>query len=328
VCYVVNRDPHLQHSFSTQIEHTSHGHSFGLDYTLSFAVINPRKTVERINDDPVRKLEHTIKGTIDAEARKIEWKRLSQNVLDSAGEGLTKEILDHQLAGLKEFAEKYGIEVQSVGLIWHLGADEVAHIQAEVKGEKNKRLATINADTAKKELTSQHEIDVLKAQQEAEISAIRRKEQLYDIALQKTEVALGNVAEKVNTPEGLRHVYEVVRDTALDRGRQSGLPAYKVGELGAGDAEATSPEIGRVIFEALSQCQSLTLSSSDKRQLLSSVLHFIAECYLLSSGDQKKAEDYKKKADEIVSRASRPLLPDQWSYFRTLNVDALKNQLQ
>jgi hypothetical protein len=330
VCYVVNRDPHLQHNFSTQIEHTSHGHSFGLDYVLMFSISNPRTIVERLNDDPVRKLELTVKGTVDAEARKIGWEKLSSNVLGSAGEDLTKDILDRRLSGLQEFAGKYGIALQSVELMWHLGAEEVADIQAEVKGKKTKKLAEIRTDTAKTELVSQHELDVLKAQQDAEINAIKRREQLYDIALEKTGVALHNVADKINTAEGLRHVYEVVRETALDHGQQAGLPAHKSGSaLTAGEPERTGFAIGSIIDEALRQTQSLSCTASDKRQLLSCVLHLIAECYVDSSSDQKRLDEYIEVIRKIVSRTSRPLSPEQYSYFRrTLDVDALKNQLQ
>ena len=329
VCYVVNRDPHLQHSFTTQIEHTSHGHGFGLDYVLMFSVSNPRTVVERLNDDPVRKVELAVKGTVDAEARKIGWERLSSNVLELAGEELTKDILDRRLTGLQEFAGKYGIVLQSVGLTWHLGAEEVADIQAEVKGKQTKKLAEIRADTARTELVSQHELDVLRAQQDAQINAIKRRERVYDIGVEKFEVAAGNIVDKVNSPEALRHVYEVVRETALDHSQPPGLPAHRAAALPAADATGTGLAIGNVIDEALSQTQSFSSSASDKRRLLGSLLHLIAECYTSSSDQQTTTEEYVKVIKEIVKRTNRPLSDEQYSYFRrTLDVDALRSQLQ
>lgn len=330
VCYAVNADPHLRHSFNSRIDHASHGHRFELGYTFTFSVSNERAVVERLNDDPVHKIEVEIKQSVDAEARKLPWQRLYDSVLETAGDELTNEIIGRQLERLKEYSKKYGIDLQSIVLEWRLTEEEVATIQAEIKSRRDKDLSKTRTETQKAEIQDEQEVSLLRARNEAAINSIRRREKFNDELLRQSGQAMENVVANINTPEALVRAYGVVQQASeLPQG-----PGHA--RLGGGAAYAALPAAGvsafpvrRFLDEVLAHLEQLCLNGIEGRRLFSDVLHLIAECSIAGSESNENVQMYVKRIESSAKVLRTSLSQAQCACLRDLlDVDQLRAKLQ
>lgn len=331
VCYVVSASAGLRHTFHSSVDHMSHGHSFELDYTLSFSVSSPKLVVEQINDDPIRRIETEVKRIIDGEARKTPWAKLIDNVMNCAGERLTDDIMVRQFGLLEKHADQYGIKLHQVALEWRLSREEAEPYKVKSEVERKQQVVVSQANLQLTELDTQHSINERKAAyaENLENYALRSK-------LKETVVdVLHNVGDNIHTGEAFVHTYQTLT--------QPGSPFYPgAGPSGqslppgitrtALPAEApTIPAVQTALDEAVFVVDSLgsQVQPSEKRKLLASVVHLVAECYLGDSANPDHVELYYESVDAIGRQLRSLLTESQSTYLHdTLNIESLKRKLQ
>jgi hypothetical protein len=331
VCYVVSASPSIRHTFNSPIEHMSHGHSFELDYTLLFAVGNPRLIVERINDDPVRQVETEVKRIIDSEARKIPWEKLIENVLNSAGEELTNEILTRQRSQLEKYAEQYGIRLNHIAFAWRLSREEAEPYQVRSQVERKQQVVVSQANLQLTELDTQHTIEEKKASHKETLDNYALRSKLKETVAE----VLGNVGDNIHTGEAFVHQYQALTQPGSPFYPGPGPsghalpPGIRSGALPAGAPEI--PTIQTALDEAVMMVDSLNsqVQPPEKRKLLASIVHLVAECYLGESANPTQVESYSESIDRIGRQLRSLLTEKQLMYLHdTLNFESLKRKLQ
>ncbi|MGO9145114.1 MAG: hypothetical protein ACLQDF_01995 [Desulfomonilia bacterium] len=353
VSYQVSTAKRIRHSFHSHVDHTSQGHSFDIDYTIIFEVKVPQVIVERLIDDPVRTLENHIKDCIDAEVGIIPWKMLVSSILSDGGHTLKDKLwADHQ-DELQRIAENYGIDLIQIHMKWKLSQEDKELFINEAAAERELLQHQTNTkkerEKLKEELDSEeilHESMRKKHNREGEIA---KQKKLIELGLKDLESssdfrevlfkyageALSNITGGINTPEQLIYVYSYI----FNRVKGSGVSGSA--DMGWGDSpggitllasgynsDGHSPVIKSLLDEAVQKFENFSVEERKKRQILSTILHLIAETYLDEKGDSERLKEYREAIKGIIIELNPVLSRDQHSYLKRMcDERALKNKL-
>jgi len=306
VAIPVSANRNLRHEFTSTVEHVSPGHGFEADYVLSFAAASPEKIATCWQEDPVRKVEQEIRRVLDPALRTGNWDSLRAAILSDGAAGLCADQVQKRVADLRTFAEEYGIEIIAIRMSLRLSRTD-AHPEAEW-ADVNRRQQAILANAAKTraEMTAGHGIDMLKAEHNAELRGleatlnksvrqIERDDEALDAGLAGLKTAIGNVAVHTTRVDEITHA---IREIQMAR---SPVPGALLGEkpvaaLGPGGES----RLGELLQETVPLVQGLQGDAKKKRELLSVMLHLIAEAYV-GGEPNDRVKEYERRADDLIS---------------------------
>lgn len=157
--YAVNMDPNLRLEFSQKLAHKNGIHSFVLHFSIEYCVINSRSIAERIDSDPVKRLQDEIDKLIGRHVAGMEWNRIESH-FDEVGDQILKaegtsgggfSVIRERIFKL---AADLGIEVKSIELRRTLLEEdlELGHIRKKDAVEREKHEIEHEAAGHKKSL--------------------------------------------------------------------------------------------------------------------------------------------------------------------------------
>jgi hypothetical protein len=301
----VNANSSMRHTCSSSVPHASEGHAFDIEYILSFVVASPETVATRWVEDPLRKIECEMKRIFDGAGNSTDWERLEAAILHNGGVDLTKHWVADGIDDLREFSAEHGIHVKDVRMSLRLSRTDAGPHQAAASLMRDRVMETIRGEQAKHEMLVKHNLNLLNATHHEELRAIQRPGEVADAGVKAVEKAVISVGENTHRGEDLvrtlRDVVGVV--SQQQRGGIAGPAAIGTREtlsIAAG-ASATGSKVGLVVDQAAVLVSGLPGEDTSKRELLSILLHSIAEVVRDKDADPADAESYANRAADLVA---------------------------
>jgi hypothetical protein len=340
VSYAVSTNRSLRHTFTKDIDHASPGHSFTMECSFLFAVDNARILVERLDDDPVRRVENELKLRLVQSARIIPWPELSEDVRRTAGKNVTHWVLDGQVdtiaAGgetrllqyMHAFSKSYGIALGEITIVWRLAAREVEPAVAEVEVDRNLSLLQTQQRMKQAEVDAEGGLNKQRRMYDADEREYERQQRARDSFYTHLDEALGGVARNVDSMDKLAKAVQGGRQLFDPRPR----PALSSGD---GEVIAALPETtgGSALATTLSEIVRLTedldIAPATKRELVGSLLHIIAETYAAGEDSVERLNKYRDRLSAVLRPLTGVLSSEQFSTLRRVSDPAiLKDRLK
>lgn len=335
VAYAISNDENLRHSFSRKYQSLNQVKTFTLHFILEFAVSEAQDLALKLEGrDPLKSLEDEVASMLSTTARHLPWEEVRQEspnfglrLLEAEatkGSGERRE----NFAYLQFFARSLGLDLRHVDITRSLTEVD---IEVEVINEKIERQLGVEAAQTRlgvgREKLKHHELVVRTGLEwEREQLAIQRRQALEGI--DRLRIVFDNL-----TKEGLRgfsqavdgvRSFPAINDAFLEiRTIQASLMALSSGTnsmptLGAAgnpvlsaaqagplltEVRRPSDPLERLVAEAFQHLRILDGNPADKRRILATLLHLIAEAALGREGD----EEYLEGCRESLERQLYPL---------------------
>jgi hypothetical protein len=299
--YAVPADPRLRYRFSEQYD-TGVGDlhdQFVLHVSLSYRVIHPEAIAERVDRDPLGRLQSEVKDVLLRQASMLRFEDLMNGHFDL--EGYVLQVREHppraaepsNLERFQELARDLGIELQRVEITRTYSSHKIGTGTERVKVDRE---SVLN----KEKTTAEIELETLRRRGERPIEVL-------DSVTEGLRRIIENVSGDVGTVRELRGVVGEVADVRDEFARVLGgasvaLPEPQVrGALGpmteaggAGVAKLWRSELQQ-LFEAV---DTLDCRPSQKRVLVGKILHVLAEASLGRDSDDGSLEEHRRDLAE------------------------------
>lgn len=296
--YGVSLDPNLQIQFASRVDLEDLIHSINVDFRVGYEVSSPQIVVERLESDPLGRLQDHIQEVIGRELASNSWQRIIDDF-----DSVRREVLNargHAMNEVRRLAEDMGIRIKAVNLVIHL-------LEAD-------------ADVLRTPEKEQYRTAALKA--ELERSVVQAQFKRWQGLLDDLSTAISAVNSKIVTQAGdpeelsrkvqsLSNLYEQFHRTLIEGPAQSG----RLGEghrafnpLNSASTAKSNTQI--MLFEAIDVVNLSACTSSEKDGLLSAVLHIFGEALLGELANQQKLREYSKTFVETIS-AVRVMTPKE-----------------
>lgn len=336
VSYAVSTNPNLRHKFTASIDHMSPGHAFSMECTFLFGVQNPRIVVERLEDDPVRRVEDELTLRLTLPARTIPWNELERDVLSTAGASLSRTLLSGPVEGaavgsetgdtllryLRSFSEAYGLRLGEVSIVWRLSAREVEPATSDIDVDREISLIASRKRKKLAEFIADKELELERLRHETVTRGIRLTQQYKDSLYTHADEALGVVARGIDTIEKLGRAIETGQ-------RMMGRPdpgpgqitngALVDGVLTALPAAASTSGLGTTLAETVLLVDGFDLGPGKKREIVSALLHVIAESYRDNLEDDSLLKEYLDRVAALLRPLTNTLTSEQFSALRRVS---------
>lgn len=334
--YAISNDENLRHSFSRLYKAVGQVWTFTLHFSLDFRVSEAKILALKLEgDDPLKRLEEEIAKVLSATARHLPWEALKRespdfglHLLDSAGtegSGARKRNFER----LREFAAQLGLDLRDIGITRSLTEEDlgpdvtVRKVGIQIGVESAQQVLELERERLKQERERLRE----RHRQECELMVAHGNQALQ--GMERLRMVLDGV-----TKEGIRgfsqavdgvRSFAAINDALLEiRAVQSSLTALSAGTgststLGASEgmilpgvstsgmllAEMRRPSdpLERIVAEAFQRMHLLDGNFADKRRILATILHILAEAGLGNEGD----EGYLEACHENLKRQLYPL---------------------
>ncbi len=305
VSFAVPRDPDLRYGFSQEYKSHDQVHSFKLSLTLEYRVAEPAVLVDRLESDPLLKLEKEVASVLGQANKTVGWMAIEREEID-----LQQVLFAPHLDRLRRFAAGQGFHLERILVERELAADEIRD-----------SLATAQAQKERVVVAAQHSVEVVKGTLDQDLRLhlagqqgnFDRTQKVADGLADSAVRAIHQVTDGITTFQG---VHEAV---AHARALQAGL-------LGApGGTAVTAPLLtapGLAAAAPAGALPAMTVSSSARnplavlleetcaalgntaceparrRQLLSLALHVVAEAL---HGEDAQRETLDRYAEGLQS---------------------------
>jgi hypothetical protein len=282
--FAVSRDENLRHVFSHPDTHLDQIHSYILRFTLLFEVSNPRRLAEKLDGDPLRRLQQETIELLGGAARHLDWHILVTESLELERTLLGKETTSEQgvvltnLEKLRRVAKDLGISLGTISIQRSLPKRET-DVPEKVRDLQ---------DTAFIEAVK-HELDEQRQRREGQL---RGNEAVTQVTLE----VLRDTSATADARRRIRDLSETGREALKLIGPQASVSNSTAGSrlltVGAGNGV-----IGDLQAGVLQLILDLGRDSAAGLRLGSLLLHLVAE---LSMGKEAEEEVLKKYAGEIA----------------------------
>ena len=325
VAFAVPADDNLRHPFIRSYKSHDLVHSFTLSFTLDYRVSDPGTLVEKLDLDPLKRLEDEVHLLLVQKNKTLDWSDVEEeendlaNILFQESMPRTGESTpNHEL--LRRFAATQGFEVKRVVVTRDLPQREIG---ARIKEADTKRnLAVLALDHQEKSLSQR-----LALERKGEGTSFARREKIQDGFADSIVKVTGQVAGQIHTIDDAQRAMgkiSTMQQTML--GPAGGVAALNTGApLLPAASEAGSP-LQALLSEVFEKLGHLPCSVEDQHQLLSEILHMIAEAV---RGPEAQEEILNQYAEAIgVLRDRLKLKPDQFKLLKRLaKADELRREV-
>jgi hypothetical protein len=314
VAFAVTRDHDLRHEFSREVTTWDRVGTFTLRCRLILGVADPQLIAEQLDEDPLRRLEEGAEDLFVHAASRVDWATIASQGVEFERKVLASESVDANgitnLVLFKQLAARKGFLVHNVELAVTFSPEFGKVIKDRIEQSNARQLLDSAAETKKREIeierTLEGEREKLRQMQTAQESL----RTFITNSAQSLDRILANLADRVTTPQGLRHTLAELFETfdhlrrtvsgdataaALDR------PALRdrlLRDLTAATS-ASHPAVRR-IEEVAALAGELLCAEREKERLLSVACHFIGELALGSESDGIALERYRGRLREEV----------------------------
>lgn len=363
--YWVNMDTNLSVYFSpNNHSHKSGGHEFGLGFKIYFSVSDAEKLVNRLDDDPIKKIRDLIESAIALEIAKVSWVQLCESkVKDDCGD-LFNKIIGPNKDKFDDFAEQYGIKLKEVIAALFFGTTDSEVFKKAAEEEKAQLIAKINHETEKHKIHleneinalnikmehaseeerlnwllqishKKHELDCLNSWHENDRNEIKRIDKHRDVIFEGKATIVGNLADEIRSPEAVVNLYEKIEPLF----QKTGMGVLDKRSLEAGQSSTgligVIPSTVRfgllaTLQEAVEQLGTEQDKGIAMKRLLSYCLHLLAELSLGNKCDLEIVSDYQDKIRKNLDpKVNEDVTVSQIDYLHRIfdDLEVLKQRL-
>ena len=292
--YAVTRDQNLRYKVMVPaLKSADHVGPFTLDLTLALRITDPRLLVEKLESDPLGRLEKEVREVLGRVASRMEWSDVQAPVCDFEAHLLSTTVMNEtekrtaSLVFLQGFAVELGLEIKSIQVSRQLPA-EVGGAARVLMRELEQR--KIDEELQKSALQSEQ----LQAQREEfqawktnTLGNIQRLGTISTSATNNLAKVLEQIADKVDSAPALRTVMndliamrdEIAMISAVGggAGNNGGTREMKILTSSSGPAGLSG---------LLTQLDALSLEPAERSRLRSSLLRLAGEAVLQGEADR------------------------------------------
>jgi hypothetical protein len=317
IAYAVPADGNLRHPFQRSYKSHDLVHSYTLSFTLDYRVADPGTLVEKLDLDPLKRLEDEVHLLLVQKNKTLDWSAVEEeeddleNVLFHDGMAHRESAPNHEL--LRRFAATQGFEVKRVVVTRDLPPGEIGVKSKKVETERN--LVVLELEHKEKSLSQRLELE-----RQGEENSFGRQEKVQDGFADSIVQVTGQVAGQIHTMDDAQRVLgkmSTMQHTMLNPA-VGGTVALSAGT--AGMLLPTAPETGSplqvLLSEVLEKLGHVTCSAEAHHQLLSDVLHVIAEAVRGPEAQEDILNQYAENIRDL--RDKLKLKPDQFKLLKRL----------
>jgi hypothetical protein len=340
VAYAVTEDRNILLNFTLpELYSKENVGPFTLSFNLTLEIASPRKIVERLESDPLHKIEIEVCELFRRIARQLSWCKI-EDAVNAPPLQFGQWLLDAEVGQdekgavsaadfLKHLTGDLGLGLKRVMITFSspefgegvrlVRADEVEKLKAKLERERDRDKALFTREM--------HDYNALRD----------RLNHFSDRATGSLARAIEQIAEKVEGVPVLRKALADLRGVQQD---VRALFSERASEPGEDDIEAvvsgdpkrfSSPAkqgLEALLQEIVDNFSFLQADSKEKNRLLSSMLHLIAEAALLDDAGADLIEEYSRKLSRQHRRLARQMTDDQRRLLEKLeDGDALRKGL-
>jgi len=291
--YAVTRDQNLRHNMNIPaLKSADHVGPFALNLTLAFRITDPQVLVEKLESDPLERLEREAREVLGRVASRMDWSEIQASAHNFEDHLLSTAIQDESgrrvpsLIFLQRFAEELGLELKGIQVSRQLPA-EVGEAARVLLRERERRI--IDEEVQKTALKN----DQLLAQREEfqiwktnTIDNIKRLGAISASATNNLAKVLEQIADKVDTAPALRTVMselismrdEIAMISAVGGGASTNVVSQEMKTLAVSSGTVllgAAPAAG--LTGLLDGLATLPLKPADRNQLRACLLHLAGE---------------------------------------------------
>lgn len=319
--YAVARDQNLRHKMSIAgLKSADHVGPFTLELTLALRITDPQTLVEKLESDPLGRLEREVREVLGRVASRMDWAEVQSPACDFEDQILSSSVLDESarrvasLAFLQGFAAELGIELKGVQVSRQLPAEvgEAARVRWR---EQERRI--IDEEIQKSAMMSEQ----LQAQRE-EFQAWKANARAISTSVTNNLAkVLAQIADKVESAPVLRTVMNDLMAMRDEIAMISNVGGGAGGNGGAREMKILSSSSAPALLEApptaglsglLAQFGTLPLEPTDRNRLQSCLLRLAGEVSLQGEADPVVIEEcFRSLADQMPRMIQAIQTPDQ-----------------
>ena len=324
--YAVTRDQNLRHKMSVAgLKSADHVGPFTLDLTLALRITDPQTLVEKLESDPLGRLEREVREVLGRVASRMDWSEVQAPACDFEDQLLSSTVMDEagrrvaSLAFLQGFAAELGLELKGIQVSRQLPA-EVGEAARVLWRERELRI--IEEERQKSAMQSEQLLaqrEEFQAWKTNALGNIQRLGAISNSATNNLAKVLEQIADKVETAPALRNVMaelismrdEIAMISAVGGGANGGSREMKT--LGASSGPVllgAAPAAG--LSGLLAQLGTLPLEPADRNRLQACLFRLAGEVSLQGEADPAAIEDcFRGLADQMPRLVQAIQTPDQ-----------------
>jgi hypothetical protein len=302
ICIPVIADRNLRHDVTSELEHVLPGHAFKATYSLDFMVHAPDVVAIGWERDPLRQIEAEIHRMLDPISRTTPWDELRVHILRDAGTLLFRDKLRDAVDELQPFAQTRGFHVHSIRMKLELSREDQKPETKQAGWERDRIVQQIDHVRDLETQNNAGQLQAEAAKRHEEIRQVQRPGEIKDAVI---EAVVKSIKETSGSerPEDFLGKLRVL--APLLNGSQGatfspngmGFP-QQTAMLAAGN----SPEskASTAVFDIASAIEVIDGESGKKQELLSLILHLIAEAYRGPKANLNEAGRYSAAIDAMI----------------------------
>jgi len=342
--YAVNMDQSLDLEFTRRVGLKSQVKAIDVTFKVKYCVANAKDIVTRLltdtDQDPLTRLQKAIGDGISSAISDANWDMIRGKGFDTVAGGAIGSAREE----INTFAEYLGLAVKSLSLSRRLLEKdiEIELLEEEAKRERERRdldhqgaiHKVILSNEVKKTVkvgerelkTMDLETDIALLAQQDEVHSARIRMQVRQKGADAIGKALDGVASGIDSATALGDAIKQVQSIMSIPAGPQALPGKPVLELTAHRSDGAGRLVD-LLNKALNIISEIDCEKDERKALLSSLLHLIAELVAGDAGDEQEVELYGDRFKDAVAALALPL--EQYnSLVVFLNYGAVKELLK
>ncbi len=300
VAYKVPCDQNLRHRFSKKLL-TVDSRGFTLHVTLLYGVSDPQTVVNKIERDPLRRVQEEILRILGSRAVRLDWSVIKKGArhLEWSLWHESPTTTNNALQDIQAFAHEQGIGVVNIGIARSLPEDALSERQREHDAE-----AEYNTESVEHAL---------------------KESELRTFATARDALAnrAASSAETFGDMKRALHDWKALQGSGL---QSSAMPLEGLPQLVDQFPLPGGGGLPQLLSSALDHL--LAIEPISRRRLFSSFFHLLGELLAEDENEERVAE-YRDELERNFKTTLRQLNRDQFAFLRSLlDVDHLRNDLR
>lgn len=314
--YAVTRDQNLRHKVAVPgLKSADHVGPFSLDLVLALRITDPRILVEKLESDPLGRLDREVREILGRVASRMDWSEVQAQACDFEDQLLASALTDESgrrvpsLTFLQRFAAEFGLELKAIQVSRQLPA-QVGEAARVLLREREQRIIDEELQkTALKNEQLQAQREEFQAWKANALGNIQRLGTISASATNNLAKVLEQIADKVDTAPALRTVMSELISMRDEIAMISAVGGDANGKGGPGGAKVLGASTGPAFLAAepseglagiLAQLAALPLEPTDRNRLNSCLLRLAGEVALHDEANRGTIDEcFRSLADQM-----------------------------
>jgi hypothetical protein len=273
----VSANRNLRHEVTSHLEHVSPGHAFEATYFLDFMVSVPELVATGWQQDPIRMIEAEIHRMLDPISRVTSWDTLRAHILRDAGALLFRDQLRDAVDQLQPFAQTRGFHVHGIHMKLALSREDQKPEIAQAAWERDqtvhqRKLAAQSSDS---------QMQAAGAKRQEELRQIQRQGEIKDALTAAVVNTIGGASTSERPEDFLSRlrILSPLFNGSPGMNLSNGGMAFPQPQTMLAAGSSAENKVCGAVLEIATVVESLEGEAAQKQELLSHILHLIAEAY-------------------------------------------------